>query len=104
MDKYAIVKLAGKQFKVSEGDEFAVDRLETEPGKKFTVDEVLLIKDGDKVELGTPLVKDAEVEFQVEDEYRDKKIRVAKFKAKSRYRRVKGHRQHKSKVKVLSIS
>lgn len=104
MDKYAIVKLAGKQFKVSEGDEFAVDRLKTEPGEKFIVDEVLLVKDDDELQIGTPTVKDAQVEFEVEEEYRDKKIRVAKYKAKSRYRRVRGHRQHKSKVKVLSIS
>ncbi len=104
MDKYAIIKLAGKQFKVSEGDVFVIDRVKTKPGEKLTVDEVLLIKDDDELQVGTPTVKDAQVELEVEEEFRAKKIRVAKYKAKSRYRRVRGHRQHKSKVKVLSIS
>ncbi len=104
MKKYAIVKLSGKQFKVSEGDEFITNRLETDEDKTFTTDEVLLIKDGKKTKIGQPYIKDAEVKFKILNHFRSKKLRVAKYKAKSRYRRVKGHRQHQTMVQVVSIS
>lgn len=104
MSKYAVIKLAGKQFIVQENDEFVVDRLETEQGKTFTIKDVLLVKDNDKVTVGTPLISKATVKLKVVEDFKDKKIRVAKFKAKSRYRRVMGHRQQKSKVQVVSIN
>ncbi len=102
-EKYAIVKLAGKQFKVSEGEEFRVNRLDQEVDQEFETDQVLLVHDGEKAKVGTPLVKGAKVKFKVLDNFRSKKLRVGKFKAKSRYRRVKGHRQHLTKLEVISI-
>lgn len=104
MDKYAIVQLAGKQFRVQEGDQFVVDKLDTEEDKSFEIKEVLFIRDGKDIKLGTPLIKDASVKLKLLEQFRSKKLRVAKFKAKSRYRRVKGHRQHQSKIEVLSIN
>jgi large subunit ribosomal protein L21 len=104
MNKYVIVNLAGKQYRLSEGDEFLVDRVDSEEGKTFSVKEVLLIKDGDQLTIGTPFVDGIAVKFKVLENFRGKKIRVAKFKAKSRYRRVKGHRQHLSKLKLVSIN
>ncbi|MBD3250567.1 MAG: 50S ribosomal protein L21 [Candidatus Pacebacteria bacterium] len=103
MSKYAIIRLSGKQFMVNEGDEFIVDRLAQDEGKDFTTDEVLLVKDGKDVKVGQPLVKDAQVKIQVVSHQRSAKLRVAKYKAKSRYRRVKGHRQPQSVVKIVSI-
>ena len=102
-NKYAVVKLAGKQLKVREGEELTVNRLEHEVGEEFETDQVLLIKKGKKTQVGQPLVKDAKVKFKVLDNFRSKKLKVFKFKAKSRYRRVKGHRQHLSKIEVVSI-
>ncbi len=102
MSKYAIIKLSGKQYRVGVGDEFIVDRLDVEEGKKLQCD-VLLVKDDDKVLIGTPQLEKNSVELEVASHQKGKKIRVAKFKAKSRYRRVFGHRQHQSVVKVLSI-
>ncbi len=104
MTKYAIIKLAGKQVKVEENDKFIIDQLETEPGKSITINEVLLTKDDKKVTVGTPLVDKAKVELKVLEHFKDSKLRVAKYKAKSRYRRVYGHRQHKSLVQVGSIN
>ena len=103
MSKYAIIKLSGKQYRVQEGDEFIVDKLDADEGGKIQVTEVLLLKDEKKIRLGAPLVNKAVVELEVLTQQRSKKLRVAKFKAKSRYRRVFGHRQHQSVVKVLSI-
>ncbi len=104
MSKYAIIKLAGKQFKVQENEEFLVDRLSTEPGQTFEVNKVLLLKDKDELEIGAPEIADSVVKLKVLENLKDKKIRVAKYKAKSRYRRVYGHRQHKSLVKVVAIN
>ncbi|HNV45278.1 MAG TPA: 50S ribosomal protein L21 [Candidatus Woesebacteria bacterium] len=102
--KYAIIQLQGKQFQVSEGDEIIVDRLDQAEGDQFTVNDVLLVVDGDKRKIGQPIVKGAEVKCELISNDKGKKIRVAKYKAKSRYRKVQGHRQFQSVVKILQIN
>jgi large subunit ribosomal protein L21 len=102
--KYAIIQLQGKQFQVSEGDQITVDRLDKVEGDKFTVSDVLLVVDGDKRKIGQPIVKAAKVECELISNDKGKKIRVAKYKAKSRYRKVQGHRQLQSLVKILQIN
>ena len=104
MSKYAIIQLAGRQFKVAPGDIFTVDRLQQAEGKNFTVKEVLMISDDKTTQVGTPIIKNASVALKVESHGRSKKIRVGKFRAKSRYRRVYGHRQPQSTVKVVKIT
>jgi large subunit ribosomal protein L21 len=103
-DKYAIIELSGKQFKVLAGDEFITDRLAQEAGTSFTTDKVLVVREGEDFTIGQPYVEGAEVKLKLVKHQRSKKLRVAKYKAKSRYRRVKGHRQHQSVVKIESIS
>ncbi|MGD9129071.1 MAG: 50S ribosomal protein L21 [Candidatus Woesebacteria bacterium] len=103
MKKYAIIQLQGKQYKVSEGDKLVIDRLETKEGNELEVNEVLLLNDGKTVKIGTPLLKGAKLKFKVLSHDKAKKIRVAKFKAKSRYRKVKGHRQAQSTLELLKI-
>lgn len=104
MNKYAVIELSGKQFIVSEGDEFVTDRLSEDEDSEFSTEKVLLVKNSKEVQIGQPYVENAEVTLKVNQHQRSKKLRVAKYKAKSRYRRVKGHRQHQSVVKVVSIS
>ena len=101
--KYAIIQLQGKQFQVSEGDQITVDRLDKAEGEKLTVTDVLLIVDGDKRKIGQPIVKGAQLECEVLSNNKGEKIRVAKYKAKSRYRKVQGHRQLQSVLKILQI-
>jgi len=101
--KYAIIQLQGKQFQVSEGDQITVDRLDKAEGDKFTVNDVLLVVDGDKRKIGQPIVKGAKVECELVSNNKGDKLRVAKYKAKSRYRKVQGHRQLQSLVKILQI-
>lgn len=97
---YAIIQINGKQYKVSPKEEITVDRVPYEQGEKVTHTDVLLVSNGDSITVGTPSVKNASVTFTVKTHERGEKIRVAKYKSKSRYRRVKGHRQELS---VLSI-
>ena len=62
---YAVIKTGGKQYRVSEGETLKIEKLEVEPGKKVTFDEVLMVADGDKVQVGSPLVAKASVEAKI---------------------------------------
>ncbi len=101
---YAVIKLAGKQYKISEGEELEVDRLSGEKGAKLTVPEVILISDGETTTVGNPLVAGAGVQLEVLEHLRGEKIRVQKFKAKARYRRSMGFRADLTKVRVNKIN
>lgn len=101
--KYAVVKIGGSQYKVAEGDEIAVDKIDGEKGKLLTFEEVLLFVDEKRVTIGQPLVKNAKIKAEIVSQFKGKKIRVATYKAKSRYRRVKGFRPLLTRVKILSI-
>lgn len=100
--KQAVIKIGGKQYFVTEGDIFAVEKIEGKEGSKLVFDEILLMN-GAKLQLGKPLVKGAKVKAEIVEQFKDKKIRVATYKAKARYRKVKGHRQQKTRVKILKI-
>lgn len=102
--KYAIIQTGGKQYKVSEGDVLEVEHLPNKKDQKVTFSEVLLYTNDGAIKLGNPFINGVTVEGVVLDHVKGDKIRVAKFKAKSRYRRVTGHRQSLSKVKIDLIS
>ena len=102
-DKYAVVKVGGSQYLMREGDEIDVFLL-SEPEKADVIfDQVLLVKDSGGIKIGRPLVDGARVEVKVEKHFRGDKIRVATYKAKSRQRRVKGHRDELTRVKITNI-
>ena len=103
MSKYAVIQLLGKQYLVSEGDTLVVDKVEQQPKDKLEVTDVLLVTDGTQVAIGQPTVAKAKVVLSVQDTSRGTKIRVATYKAKSRSRKVKGHRQLQSTLLVEKI-
>ena len=102
--KYAVIKTGGKQYKVAEGDEIEIEKIDGEKGEKVVFEEVLLVVDDKEIKIGQPLVEKAKVKAEIVDQIKGEKIRVAKFRAKSRYRRVKGHRQRLTKVKIEKIN
>ncbi|HYD35581.1 MAG TPA: 50S ribosomal protein L21 [Vitreimonas sp.] len=104
MKKYAIIQIAGKQYRVAEGDMVTIDRLPQAPDEKIVVTDVLMTGNGDQISIGSPLVSKASVTLKVTGQSRGDKIRVATYKAKSRYRKVRGHRQSLSTVEVVSIT
>lgn len=104
MSKYAVVKMGSSQFKVAVGDELAVEKIEAEKGKTVEFNEVLLLVAEKKVKIGRPFLKGAKVKTKVLDQVKGKKIRVATYKAKSRYRRVKGHRKLLTKIRIEEIA
>jgi large subunit ribosomal protein L21 len=101
---YAIVEIAGQQFKVEEGRKIFVHRLEAEEGKQLEFDKVLLIEDEGKITIGEPTIKDAFVEGRVLDHMRGDKVIVFKKKRKKGYRIKNGHRQNFSEVEIISIN
>ncbi len=100
---YAIIEACGRQYKVTEGDVVFVEKLDAEEGKKVTFDNVVLLADGDKIEVGSPFVKGAKVEGKVAEHGKGKKIVVFKYKAKKNYKRKQGHRQPYTKVEITAI-
>jgi large subunit ribosomal protein L21 len=100
---YAIVEIAGQQFKVEAGKKIFVHRLEDEEGKKVEFDQVLLIEDNDKIVIGEPVIKDALVEGKVLEQLRGDKVIVFKKKRKKGYRIKNGHRQYFTQIEIVSI-
>jgi len=99
--KYAVIRLQGKQYKVSEGEEILVDKMND---LKVTP-EVLLVADGDKIQVGKPVLKDAKVTLKiVKGVEKGEKIEVYHFKAKSRYKKHTGFRPQYTRVLVEKIS
>ena len=100
---YAIIESCGKQYKVAEGDVVFFEKLDVEEGKKVNFDNVILVSDGKKVQVGNPYVKGIKVEGKVVSHGKGKKIIVFKMKPKANYRRTYGHRQPYTKVEITSI-
>jgi large subunit ribosomal protein L21 len=101
---YAIVEIAGQQFKVEQGKKIFVHRLEAEEGKDIEFDQVLLIEDEGNITIGEPTVKDAVVVGTVLDHMRGDKVIVFKKKRKKGYRIKNGHRQNLTQVEIVSIN
>ncbi len=100
---FAIINIAGKQFRVEEGDQIKVPHLSTDAGKSLAFDKVLLVNDGKKVQLGSPLLSNASISATVVEHGRGRKIRIFKKKRRKGYRRNNGHRQNYSLIKIDSI-
>lgn len=100
---YAIVEIAGKQFKVSQDQQLYTPLLDVEAGKAITFDQVLLVEDGEDVTIGTPTVTGAKVTGKILDHVRGDKIIVFKKKRRKGYKKTQGHRQDYTKVLIESI-
>ncbi|HZQ29523.1 MAG TPA: 50S ribosomal protein L21 [Patescibacteria group bacterium] len=100
---YAVIRLGGKQYKVSEGDVLEVQRLNSKESKVVFEDVLLLSSDGD-VKVGKPSISGAKVSAKILENKKGDKVRVAKFKSKVRFRRVTGFRPQLTVVQIEKIS
>lgn len=100
---YAVLVTGGKQYKVSEGDILYIEKLDAEEGKKVKFDQVLFVSGDDKLTIGNPTVKGAEVQAKVLKTGKARKIMVFKYNAKKNYRKRQGHRQLYTKVQIEKI-
>lgn len=100
---FAVIKTGGKQYRVSPGDRFTVEKLAAEPGEKVQFNDVLMLG-GDEVTLGTPTVSGAAVQAEVVDQTRGPKVvSYKRRRRKASSKRTKGHRQHLTLVEVVEI-
>ena len=100
---YAVVRTGGKQYKVTKDAVLQVESLAGDVGSKLTLDEVLLLG-GDSPKLGAPLIKGASIECEILGHGQGEKVIAFKKKRRKNTHRKRGHRQHFTKLKVLSIS
>jgi large subunit ribosomal protein L21 len=100
---YAIVEIAGQQFKVEKDQKVFVHRLQTEEGKKVAFDNVLLLADGDKVTVGAPAIDGAQVGAKVLKHLKGDKVIVFKKKRRKGYRVKNGHRQALTEIQIDNI-
>jgi large subunit ribosomal protein L21 len=100
---YAIIQTGGKQYRVAPGDILRVERLPGERGDEVTLEQVLLVVEGDQVQVGQPLVANAKVRGQIVRQGQGKKIIVFKKKRRKNYRRKQGHRQLFTALQVNEI-
>ncbi len=101
---YAIVDIAGQQFKVEKDQKLYVHRLEGEEGKKVSFDKVLLIDTGNKVSVGEPVVKGASVDAKIVAHVKGDKVLVFKKKRRKGYQKLNGHRQQFTQIQIEGIS
>tara|TARA_B100000579_G_scaffold273842_1_gene226227 strand:+ start:234 stop:689 length:456 start_codon:yes stop_codon:yes gene_type:complete len=101
---FAIISSGGKQYKVSENTVLTVNKLTGKAGDKVTLDEVLFASDGKEFSLGDPQIKGAKVDAEIVKQDRDKKILVFKKKRRKNYKRMNGHRQDITFLKITSMN
>lgn len=100
---YAVISSGGKQYKVEQGETVRVEKLSGDVGAPVSFDKVLMISDGEKVQIGTPVLDNATVQGHIVEQGKAKKIIVFKYKRRKRYRRKQGHRQFYTAIQIDRI-
>jgi large subunit ribosomal protein L21 len=100
---YAVIKTGGQQFRVSEGDTLKIEKLTQEIGETVTFDEVMMVADGENVQVGAPLLASASVEAEIIKQGKHKKINIIKFRRRKHSMKRQGHRQLFTEIKINKI-
>lgn len=100
---YAVIMTGGKQYRVQEGMSLKLEKIEVEVGKSINFDKVLMVADGENINIGEPLVKGAKVTAEVLSQGRHKKVKIMKFKRRKHSMKQMGHRQWFTEVKITGI-
>jgi large subunit ribosomal protein L21 len=101
---YAVIKTGGKQYRVKEGQKLVVEKLDHEVGQGFSLGPVLMLSNGDSLQVGAPTVAGASVEAEVLKHGRLKKIHILKFRRRKHHMKQMGHRQSFTEIKITRIS
>ncbi len=104
MNQLAVIKTGGKQYIVTPGNKIKIEKISTEEGKEVVFDEVLLLSDKDKVDIGKPFINQAKVVGKVLSHGRRDKLIIFRYKPKKRYKVKKGHKQPYTEVEITKIS
>jgi len=101
---YAVISTGGKQYKLAQGDYCRVEKLDAEEGASVELDKVLMIADGDNINIGTPFVVGGKVIAKVIAHGRAKKVEIMKFRRRKHHQKRTGHRQYYTEIEVTGIS
>ena len=100
---YAVIKSGGKQYKVAAGEKLKIEQIPTQVGEKVSLDQVLMVSQGDKVSVGSPLVEGAVVSATVLGHGRADKVKIFKMRRRKHYQKRQGHRQNFTEVMINEI-
>jgi large subunit ribosomal protein L21 len=100
---YAVIATGGKQYKVTKGETLRVEKLDGEEGSTVKLDNVLMVADGDKVDVGTPTLEKASVTAKIMAHGRADKVEIIKFRRRKHSRSQAGHRQSYTEIEVTDI-
>ncbi|XKM13232.1 50S ribosomal protein L21 [Orbaceae bacterium ac157xtp] len=101
---YAVFQSGGKQHRVSEGQVVRLEKLEVETGNEIVFDKVLMVANGENIQVGAPFVEGATVKAEIVEHGRGDKIKIVKFRRRKHYRKQQGHRQWFTDVKITAIA
>jgi large subunit ribosomal protein L21 len=101
---YAVISTGGKQYKLAQGDICRVEKLDAEEGATVEIDKVLMVADGDNINIGTPFVDGGKVTATVKAHGRANKVEIMKFRRRKHHQKRTGHRQYYTEIEVTGIS
>ena len=101
---YAVVESGGKQHRVIEGETLKVEKLDLATGESLTIDQVLMVGEGESVKIGAPYVAGSSVTAEVLSHGRHEKVTIVKFRRRKHHRKQMGHRQWYTELKITSIA
>ena len=101
---YAVVKTGGKQYRVSAGQKIKVEQIPADVGAEITLDQILMVGEGESVKIGTPVVAGATVKATVLSQGRHDKIQIFKMRRRKHYQKRQGHRQNFTEIQIVSIN
>lgn len=101
--KLAVIETGGKQYKVAVGQKIQIEKLDKEVGSEISFDKILMLADGEDVNIGAPYLKGVEVKAKITENYKDDKKIVFKYHSKTRRRKKKGHRQQMTEIEITGI-
>ncbi len=101
---YAVVSTGGKQYRLTQGEVLRVEKLDAEEGTTVELDKVLMIADGDKLNIGAPLIEGGKVSVVIKSHGRGKKVEIMKFRRRKHHQKCTGHRQSYTEIEVTGIS
>ena len=101
---YAVIKTGGKQYRVAAGEKLKIEQIPAEVGAEITLDQVLMVGDGESVKIGAPLVQGASVKAKVLSQGRHNKVKIFKMRRRKHYQKHQGHRQNFTEIQISGIS
>ncbi|WP_263769003.1 50S ribosomal protein L21 [Propionivibrio soli] len=101
---YAVIKTGGKQYRVVAGEKLKIEQIPAEVGAEVTLDEVLMVGEGESVQIGAPLVAGATVKATVLSQGRHDKVKIFKMRRRKHYQKHQGHRQNYTEIRIDGIS